>query len=34
MPWKDSVSVLIAYALKNNVNSETWQLVTGNKDSI
>lgn len=34
MPWKDSVSVLNDYALKHNVNSEKWHLVTGSKDAI
>ena len=34
MPWKDSVSVLKDYGLKNNVNSDKWHLVTGDKDAL
>jgi len=34
MPWKDSVSVLKDYELKHHVNSEKWNLVTGDKDAL
>lgn len=33
-PARDSVAVLKNYALKLNINSEKWHLLTGNKDSI
>ena len=34
MPWKDSIPIIKAYAIKNNVNNEKWHLVTGNKDDL
>ena len=34
MPWVDSVAVLSNYALKNKVNSEKWDLVTGQKNEL
>lgn len=34
MPWRDSVPVLKEYATKNQINSDKWSLVTGNKDEI
>lgn len=34
MPWKDSVPVLQAYAKKNNIDKNKWNLVTGDKDEI
>lgn len=34
MPWKDSVPVLKKYAERNKVDSNKWQLVTGDKDEI
>ena len=34
MPVKDSVSVLKKYAIENEINSEKWNLVTGNKKQI
>ncbi len=34
MPTKDSVSVLKKYALENDIVSEKWNLVTGNKKEI
>ena len=34
MPWKDTVEVLHEYAANNNVNSQKWHMLTGNKDSI
>ncbi len=34
MPWHDSIPVLKEYALRNNINDEKWNLVTGDKDEI
>jgi protein SCO1/2 len=34
MPWKDSVSILKDYAIKNNVLDTKWNLVTGNKEAL
>lgn len=34
MPWKDSVPLLKAYAIKNKVIDEKWNLVTGDKDEL
>ena len=34
MPWKDSVPVLKDYAIRNKVNSEQWNLVTGDKKGL
>ena len=34
MPVKDSVPVLKEYAVENEINSEKWNLVTGNKEHI
>ena len=34
MPWKDSIPVLKEYAINNNVKSEQWNLVTGDKDAL
>ncbi|MEP1489614.1 MAG: SCO family protein [Algibacter sp.] len=34
MPWRDSVSLLKSYAVKNNVEDKKWNLVTGNKDAL
>jgi protein SCO1/2 len=34
MPWKDSVPVLKKYAERNEVDSNKWHLVTGDKDEI
>ncbi|OED42979.1 electron transporter [Flavobacteriaceae bacterium (ex Bugula neritina AB1)] len=34
MPWHDSVPVLKEYAVKNGINQEKWNLVTGNKEEI
>ncbi len=34
MPWHDSVPVLKEYALRNDIYSEKWDLVTGDKDEI
>lgn len=34
MPWKDSVSVLNAYAERLNISYENWKLVTGDEDEI
>lgn len=34
MPWVDSVARLQEYALQNDINSDQWYLVTGNKEDI
>lgn len=34
MPWRDSVPVLKDYADRNNIKTEKWNLVTGDKDEI
>ncbi len=34
MPWRDSISVLKDYAIRNNVNVAKWHLVTGHKDEL
>ncbi len=34
MPWVDSVQVLAEFAQLNNINSDQWHLVTGEKDKI
>lgn len=34
MPWVDTVKKLKTYSKKNNVDSEKWNLVTGDKDAI
>lgn len=34
MPWKDSVPELKKYALKNEIDSNKWNLVTGERDEI
>jgi len=34
MPWKDTVELLKEYEINNNVNSDKWNLVTGNKDEL
>lgn len=34
MPWRDSVSLLKDYAIKNNVLDNKWNLVTGDKDEL
>lgn len=34
MPWRDSVPVLKEYALENKIDSQKWNLVTGDKDAI
>ena len=34
MPTKDSVSVLKQYAIDNNIDSQKWNLVTGDKKQI
>lgn len=34
MPWVDSVARLKEYAIQNDINSEKWDLVTGNKTDI
>ena len=33
-PWHDSVGVLKKYALKNNIKSKQWHLLTGDKNAI
>ena len=34
MPWVDTPEVLAAYASKNQINTQQWQLVTGDKEAI
>ncbi len=34
MPWVDNVEKLKVYQTKNNVNSDKWHLVTGDKDAL
>ena len=34
MPWLDSVEVLKDYALKNEIQTSKWQLLTGDKNLI
>ena len=34
MPWKDSVSVLKDYSKQNNIKTNKWHLVTGNRKEI
>lgn len=34
MPWKDTVEVLQEYANDNNVDSEKWNILTGDKEAI
>ena len=34
MPWKDTLELLKAYEENNSVNSEKWNLVTGDKDEL
>jgi len=34
MPWVDSVEKLKAYEKNNNIDSQKWNLVTGNKDEL
>ncbi len=34
MPTKDSVSVLKEYAIENEIDSNKWNLVTGNKEEL
>ncbi|MEO9476351.1 MAG: SCO family protein [Cyclobacteriaceae bacterium] len=34
MPWVDSVAQLHTYASRNEINSEMWNLVTGDKSEI
>lgn len=34
MPWRDSVPLLKAYAIKNKVLDGKWNLVTGDKDAL
>jgi protein SCO1/2 len=33
-PWLDSVRVLKKYAVKNNIKSKQWHLLTGDKNAI
>lgn len=34
MPWVDSVAVLKEFAMRNQINSHQWHLLTGDKDLI
>ncbi len=34
MPWTDSVAVLKEYASQNEINSDQWKLLTGDKSEI
>ncbi|MFT6866980.1 MAG: protein SCO1/2 [Cyclobacteriaceae bacterium] len=34
MPWVDSVAQLQKYAIRNDINPDIWQLVTGDKEDI
>jgi len=34
MPWVDNVDKLKTYQIENNINSDKWHLVTGDKDAL